>query len=137
MVYAILQNSTLTLKTQTEVTRLWMDIADEGLHTGVDIACTEVYTAIPGTVLQINKNDSYSVLVQYDANHLINYCHLTSVCVHPGQMLSAAIKLGDVDKYAHIEYWVRHKTSQFPIGFGSETYYKVDPFPLLQQCKYE
>lgn len=143
MVYATLKNSTLTLKRSSDVIKPWVGSATSswykacgGFHTGVDVVCSTVYTCIPGTVMQINNDQTYSVLVQYDANHMMYYCNLTSVDVTPGQMLGAGVELGVANKYVHVEYWTRIKETEFIARFGTQTYYKQDPLEFLSQCKF-
>lgn len=133
-----LKNSLITLQKVSEVISIWNDTAGSEYHTGVDIRCTYAYTCLGGTVLSVyTEGNSFAVIIQYDANHLVLYSHLTSVVLHSNQMVGAGVHIGAADKYVHVEYWVRSGTSKFVGRLGTQKYFKVDPLPLLQQCMFE
>lgn len=73
-------------------------------HKGIDISApygTPVYAAADGTVIEAN-GDGYNggrglyVAIEHDDGYVTNYCHLSDVCVAPGQRVTAGDTVGEV-----------------------------------------
>lgn len=144
MVYTTIKHSLLTRSTTTVVSKPYVDSvksawydACKGFHTGVSIQAKQLYTALQGTIIGINREKHITVTIQYDANHVMSYGNLITTELKLNQAVSQGVYIGDVDREALVEYWVRSRRSNFAVRFGTETYYKIDPLPLLKQCVYQ
>ena len=104
-----------------------------GYHTGVDIACKEVFSGFPGTVVLLNKPDArtYTVIVQYNSTNAFAYCNLSSVDVELGQQIDTDDKIGNCAEFVHVEYLNKSATNRFRVLLTKQIFYKQDPLDIL------
>lgn len=103
-------------------------------HTGCDVTGTHAHSIDGGTVLAVNKSaDGTSIVsVQYDKDTLLRYGNISSVYVSLGEKVMDGQQIGKVSKSIHFELCRKSATdTKFPVRVGSQTYYKIDPTPLL------
>lgn len=109
-------------------------------HTGLDISATNVFTAYKGRVVYIgSENSGRTVVVQTGSSFCVCYKQLKSVTVNMNDMLDKEFFIGSVDKYVHVEVYLKD-VSNWPVRLGQETWYKADANLLIYgglQTKYE
>lgn len=98
---------------------------------GLDLSGTIAYTIYPGMVVYIGEGDyGKTVIVQTGDAFCVSFGHLSSVLVSQNSVLGTIYSVGTCDKYLHLELLTRNE-SKWPVRVGSETWYKDDPYKLL------
>ena len=102
--------------------------------TGCLIYADDVYSISTGTVVEIGKDDKnnlYSVTIEYDYGICIRYCLLQFYNVVVGEEISVGTKIGNAYKgVLRIEYCTE-EFSVFTYRNGDSQLYKHDPMPIL------
>lgn len=137
--YRTISNCPITL-TDSNVTYPYIDDEDNSwyekygsYHSGIDIECTDVYSLCKSVVTYIGEDSDNGelkkvVIVQYDAERSLRYCHLTDVYVEAGDIIEDKLLIGKADKWCHFELLTATQTeSVWPVRVGAKTYYKQDP----------
>ena len=102
--------------------------------TGCLIYTDAVYSICTGTVVEIGKDDKnnlYSVTIEYDYGIWIRYCLLQSYVVAIGDDVSSGTKMGDAYKGVLRFEYCTEEFSVFPYRTEDRQLYKHDPMPIL------
>lgn len=100
-------------------------------HTGLDIAAMNVFTMYRGRVVYIGSEQSgRTVVVQTGSSFCVCYKRLQTVNVQLNDLLEATCYVGSVDKYVHVEVYLKD-ISTWPVRLGQETWYKADANLLI------
>lgn len=107
---------------------------DDEFHTGVDIEANEIFSLSSGVVVHVGKNESEEnvVIVSYNKYICVSYGHLQSVDVLFGDPIILGQKIGQANKFVHIELLnINQQYSTFPVRIGESTFYKFDPTDIV------
>ena len=131
----IIENCNVT-RGRTRIIKKY-NISNKSIHTGVDITADTVYNYISGVVLYVGQtNKCYTVAVQYNYNICFTYSNLKDVYVRPGELVPSGVEIGKCDKFVHFECAKSDSSNkQFPVRYGTQTYYKVDSTDYLYNGK--
>lgn len=132
----VIENCNVT-RGQTTIIKSYT-ISNKSIHTGVDITADTVYNYISGVVLYVGHSDKthMTVAVQYNYNICFIYSNLIDVYVRPGELLPSGVEIGNCNKFVHFECAKMSATNKhFPVRYGTQTYYKVDPTEYLYNGK--
>lgn len=102
--------------------------------TGTLISANNVYSICSGTVINVgkdNKNNLYSVSVEYEYAIWIRYCMLKSVNVKVGDEVDRGDKIGNAYNNALRVEYCTDEESDFPFRCGEWELYKQDPMIIL------
>jgi len=102
--------------------------------TGCLIITKDVYSVCMGTVIDVgidNKNNLYSVTVEYDYSLWLRYCLLKSCDVKVGDSVDQGTKIGTAYKDILRFEYCTDTFSVFPVRCGENQLYKHDPMPVL------
>ena len=136
MIYLTVANCPVTLTTSNVLYPYIDDVSHKwyrrygSLHSGVDITAKSVYSICQGVVLFVGQtsDDLKEVTVQYDANRIVRYCHLSDVYVHSGDTVERSELIGYADTFVRFEYaTIVQGTSCWTVHINSQTYYKHNP----------
>lgn len=128
--------STLTGKSVKDLSKVikqgWQNTRP--FMTGCLIYTDNVFSICDGTVIDVgvdDKNNLYSVSVEYEYATWIRYCLLQTCNVSVGDEISIGDKIGSAYKgVLRIEYCT-DEFSVFPYRNGDRQLYKHDPMPVL------
>ena len=102
--------------------------------TGCLIITDNVFSICEGTVIDIgmdDKNNLYSVTVEYDYDMWIRYCLLDSYTVSVGDSVVLNTPIGTThNNLLRFEYCT-DEFSVFPLRINTRQLYKHDPMPIL------
>ena len=102
--------------------------------TGTLINTDKVFSICSGTIIEVgkdNKNNLYSVSVEYEYATWVRYCMLESVYVSVGNVISRGDGIGKAYKsQLRLEYCTDDE-SEFPFRCGNMELYKQDPMVIL------
>ena len=115
-------------------------VINQGWHgsqpfvTGCLINTTNVFSICSGLVIDIgtdDKNNLYSVTVEYNSVLWVRYCLLKSCSVVIGNRVSLNTKIGVTYKNLLRFEYCNKDNSDFPVRIGTKQLYKHDPAPVL------
>ena len=133
--------SNQVLSTLTGITVKSPDqVINQGWHgsqpfmTGCLINTVNVFSVCAGLVIDIgvdDKNNLYSVTVEYNSALWVRYCLLKSCNVAVGDRISVGQKVGIThSRLLRFEY-CNKDISDFPVRVSNNQLYKHDPTPIL------
>ena len=102
--------------------------------TGCLINTDDVFSICTGTVVDIgqdNKNNLYSVTIEYNYSTWIRYCLLQFYEVAVGDQVVVGTKIGTTYKGVLRFEYCSDTFSVFPYRQGTRQLYKHDPMPVL------
>lgn len=102
--------------------------------TGCLIKTPEAHSVCEGVVIGIgqdDKNDSYSVTVEYNYLTWVRYCLLDSYDVAIGDTVTIGKTIGKAHKNSIRFEYCTAEVSDFPIRNLNRQLYKQDPTPIL------
>jgi hypothetical protein len=102
--------------------------------TGCLIIVDVIYSICEGTVVDIgidDKNNLYSITVEYDYDIWIRYCLLKSCSVSVGDSVAIGTELGITDDGLLRFEYCNDDFSVFPLRINDRQLYKHDPMPIL------
>ena len=102
--------------------------------TGCLIYTDNVFSICSGTVLDVgvdDKNNLYSVSVEYEYATWVRYCLLQTCNVSVGDVLSKDDKIGSTYKGVLRFEYCTDEFSLFPYRTNDRQLYKHDPMPIL------
>lgn len=116
------------------------NVIEQGWHdsqpfmTGCLIKTSNVYSICPGIVINIgvdDKNNLYSVTVEYDSQTWVRYCMLGNVSVNVGDSVEFQTKIGTSHKNLIRFEYCTPEVSNFPVRELTSQLYRQDPTPVL------
>lgn len=102
--------------------------------TGCLIYTDDVFSICDGMVVDIGKDDKnnlYSVTVEYEDALYVRYCLLQTCNVSVGQEIGLSDKIGSTYKNVLRFEYCTNEFSVFPFRCGNNQLYKHDPLPVL------
>lgn len=115
-------------------------VINQGWHgsqpfmTGCLINTRNVYSICSGIVIDVgidDKNDLYSITVEYNSVVWVRYCLINKCDVSIGDSVLLGTKIGTpYKKLLRFEYCIKDR-SDFPVRIGTKQLYKHDPTPVL------
>lgn len=115
------------IATTNKCINVWSD--SKPYHTGIDVITDGVYSLSTGVVITVGYNDTYSVVVQYNASICFRYDNLKSCDSKIGDYIQAGSRLGIADKFVHFEYLTK-AISKWSVRVHSGIWYKTNPEQL-------
>ena len=103
-------------------------------NTGCLIHTDNVYSICSGLVIGIgedDKNNLYSVTVEYNSQIWVRYCLLSSYNVKVGDNIVTTDKIGKPYKNTLRFEYCTSERSDFPIRISNQQLYKHDPSPVV------
>lgn len=102
--------------------------------TGTLISASSVYSMSTGVVIAVgqdDKNDLYSVTVEYNYVTWFRYCLLKTCEVNVGDTVAIGTKIGTTSKDTLRFEYCSQAPSDFPMRALGRQLYKQDPTPIL------
>lgn len=129
--------STIALSGKSKSTYPYTLMKDKAFNlvTSAIIKTTSVYAPYTCVVLYVSLSsaNSYTVIIQYDADKLFKFSGLSKVNVNEGDIVHFDTLIGIAEHEVKFEYLTSIKrTSEFPVRVNKYTYFKQDPNPVLQ-----
>ena len=95
-------------------------------HTGLDISADKVFSVYKCRVAYIGSESSgRTIVLQTGSSFCICYKRMKELQVSLNDILDPTYFVGTVDKYVHMEVYLKEK-SQFPVSIGNDVWYKAD-----------
>lgn len=126
--------SNMTGQTVTDTSKFIIQGWCTPYTTGCLINIDNVYSICSGTVIDIgkdDKNDLYSVTVEYNYQTWVRYCLLKSYNVKLGEKIVTTNKIGNAYKNKLRFEYCTVEQSNFPIRVSTRQLYKHDPTPVI------
>lgn len=102
--------------------------------TGTLIRAASVYSMSTGVVISIgqdDKNNLYSVTIEYNYVTWFRYCLLKTCDIHVGDHVGIGTKIGTASKNTLRFEYCNQVQSDFPMRALGRQLYKQDPTPIL------
>lgn len=102
--------------------------------TGCLLNVNTAYSVCMGTVIDVgtdDKNDLYSVTIEYEYLTWIRYCLLDSCSVKLGDKVTEGTEIGSPHKAILRFEYCNNEISDFPVRIGDRCLYKQDPMVVL------
>lgn len=115
-------------------------VINQGWHgsqpfmTGCLINTQDAYSVCSGLVIDIgidDKNNLYSVTVEYNSVLWVRYCLLSKCYVAIGDNVTLGTKIGTTFKRLLRFEYCNKDVSDFPVRINTKQLYKHDPTPIL------
>lgn len=124
-----------------EVLREYVDSKSDPLYksykkfnSSLDLKCKEVYSMFSGLVVIASRDPykkTYTTTIRYSNTTLMSYSNLKSLNVSEGDEVDVGDLIGIAQKFVSMEY-LNFKTSLWPVRIWNLTYYKQDPYPIIE-----